>query len=114
MASETETARRVHANAGVEFDAETRKAYEHLDRLREKYEAARERFAESGSDEDKAAYRKAKYAFAGARTERKITEEQDPETRPDGMPGHPRGRSTADSVTPETVVAEASATDLGN
>jgi hypothetical protein len=83
MASESETARLVHAQFGVEFDAETRKAYERIDKLHDAYRAARDKLVESGSDGDKAAYRKAKQAFQDARREQREREVEQPD--------HPRG-----------------------
>jgi hypothetical protein len=83
MASESETARLVYAQFGVEFDAETRRAYERLDKLYDDYQAARDRVTESGSDSDKTAYRKAKRKFAEARREQREREVEHPD--------HPRG-----------------------
>jgi len=85
MASETDTARLVHAQFGIEFDDETRRAYERLDKLADAYRSAQDRYAETGSDKDKKAYRDAKQKFATARREQRLLEED--------REGHPRGTS---------------------
>jgi hypothetical protein len=54
-----------------------------LDALERAYSEAREVFVADRTDENRDAYKAAKYAFAEARTAQKIAEEADP--------NHPRG-----------------------
>jgi hypothetical protein len=56
-----------------------------LDELERAYSEAREVFVNDRTEENKAAYKAAKYAFAEARTAQKLAEEADPD--------HPRGQS---------------------
>jgi hypothetical protein len=63
-----------------------------LDALEAAYYEAREVFVADRTEKNKAAYKKAKYAFAEARTAQKLAEEADPD--------HPRGTTLA-SVTAE-------------
>jgi gamma-glutamylcyclotransferase (GGCT)/AIG2-like uncharacterized protein YtfP len=56
-----------------------------LDELEAAYYEAREVFVADRTDENRDAYKAAKYAFAEARTAQKLAEEADP--------NHPRGAS---------------------
>jgi hypothetical protein len=84
MASETEAAELIYEAASIEFDDETRRVYERIDQLGDKYLAAQERLRESGSDDDKVAYREAKAAYATARRRQRLIE-VDREDHPRGV-----------------------------
>lgn len=78
--SDLEAARK----SGNDYDE---KAYERLDRLRERYDDAHAAFGKSRSDKDKTAYQKAKAAYVEARVAVRQREEADG--------AHPRGQAVA-------------------
>lgn len=73
-------ARALNGSPGVEgspIEVDLR-AYENLESLRAKFDAATEAFRESPSDKKKAAYKAAKTAYAQARVSVRIPEMEDP------------------------------------
>jgi hypothetical protein len=93
MATESKTARLVHAQHGLDFDDEKQAAYEKLDDLADDYERAKDTYLDDRNDETRADYKDAARAYAAARTELKLAEEADPD--------HPRGAGEIAHATDE-------------